>query len=138
MGASLGSCDGALYVVEGPAGIGKSSVLAATARDARRRGCEVLAARCSELEHEFAFGAVRQLFESRLAQAAPPERDGLLSGAAALAASLFETGAADDARAAAFDFMHGLYWLTVGLAVNARCSSPSTTCSGATSRRCAS
>jgi predicted ATPase len=52
---------GAVVLIEGPAGIGKSRLLAATRE--RASGMTVLTARCSELEREFSFGAVRQLFE---------------------------------------------------------------------------
>ena len=42
----------------------------------------VLAARGAELEHEFSFGGVRQLFEPALASHERSERDVLLMGAA--------------------------------------------------------
>jgi hypothetical protein len=48
----------------------------------------VLAARGGELEGNFAYGIVRQLFEPLLASAAPALRVELLSGPAALIASL--------------------------------------------------
>ena len=52
-----------LVVVEGRAGIGKSRVLAAARERAAERGIRTLSARGTELEQEFAYGAVRQLFE---------------------------------------------------------------------------
>ena len=62
---------GGLIVIEGPAGIGKSRLLGA-ARGARPSGAmRVLTARGSELEGEFAFGVVRQLFEAELRGAGP-------------------------------------------------------------------
>ena len=76
----------------------------------------VLAARSSELEREFGFGVVRQLFEAAVAEAP----DVALAGAAASAAPLFATdpgGAPGDGEAAAsFAALHGLYWLTLNLA----------------------
>lgn len=54
---------GSVVVVEGPAGIGKSELLAAACADARARGIGVLIARGSEFEEEIAFGVARQLFE---------------------------------------------------------------------------
>ena len=45
-------CDGRLVIVEGPAGIGKSAVLAAERDRSRRHGKTVLSARCSELESD--------------------------------------------------------------------------------------
>ena len=58
--------NGRLLVIGGPAGIGKSGLLA----DLRARAADrllVLPARASELEREFGFGVVRQLFEARAA-----------------------------------------------------------------------
>ena len=54
---------GRLVVVEGPAGIGKSRLLAVAGHRAQERGMAVLRARGGELEREFAYGIVRQLFE---------------------------------------------------------------------------
>jgi predicted ATPase len=73
---------GRLVLIEGPAGIGKSGLLA----DLRERAdLRVLAARASELEREFAFGVVRQLFEAAVAE----RPDVALAGAAAPAAPVF-------------------------------------------------
>ncbi|HKZ14614.1 MAG TPA: AAA family ATPase, partial [Solirubrobacterales bacterium] len=60
---------GRLAVVEGPAGQGKSSLLAAVATRAEGDGMRVIAARGREFERSFAFGAVRQLFERVLGDA---------------------------------------------------------------------
>src|SRR5262249_31675016 len=76
--------DGRALVVEGPAGIGKSSLLrAARAAAADMR---VASARCSELEREFPLGVVRQLLEPVLAGTPVEERRRLLPGAAELGA----------------------------------------------------
>jgi predicted ATPase len=53
---------GRLALVEGPAGIGKSRLLAELRRAAQEDDVRVLTARGSELEREFPFGVVRQLF----------------------------------------------------------------------------
>jgi tetratricopeptide (TPR) repeat protein len=77
----------------------------------------VAAARGSELEREFSFGVVRQLFEARVAT--PEQRGRLLMGAASAAASVFGGFYApedDDAGGASFAALHGLYWLTLNLA----------------------
>ena len=52
-----------LALIEGPAGIGKSRLLAATREGGRAAGFRVLAARGSDLERELPFGVVRQLFD---------------------------------------------------------------------------
>jgi DNA-binding NarL/FixJ family response regulator len=100
---------GRLVLIEGPAGIGKSGLLAGL-RDRAGGDLRVLAARAGELEREFAFGVVRQLFEADVAT-----RPDALSGAAAPAEAVFEAepGAGEGASFAA---LHGLYWLALNLA----------------------
>src|SRR6266705_4339429 len=78
---------GRFLVIEGPAGIGKTALLAAARTAAPDGGIRVLRSRGSELERDFAFGVVRQLFEPALAEASELERSELLQasgGAAAL------------------------------------------------------
>src|SRR5947199_3356994 len=72
------SGDGRLVVMEGSAGIGKTRLLAEARALAAAAEFEVLTARGGELEGEFAFGIVRQLFEARLAGAAGDGRNELL------------------------------------------------------------
>ncbi len=110
---------GAAVAVEGPAGIGKTSLLAAARAIAAGRGVQCLSARGGELERAFPFGVVRQLFEARLASAGTDERRSLLEGSAALAAPVLGAGAPSGPDAggdASFAALHGLYWLTVNLA----------------------
>jgi hypothetical protein len=103
---------GSLLVLEGPAGIGKTRLVLAAERHGRELGLTTLSARGSELERDFAYGLVRQLFEARLVAASPPERAELLAGAAGHAARLFGVAAArDDADALldpSFAILHGL------------------------------
>src|SRR5213592_2957196 len=84
------SGDGRLVVVEGSVGIGKTRLLAEARALATAAEFEVLTARGGELEGEFAFGIVRQLFEAPLAATTPDTRAELLGGAAGLSTSLFE------------------------------------------------
>ncbi|WP_219416755.1 AAA family ATPase, partial [Pseudonocardia nigra] len=113
--ASAVSGRGALLLVEGEAGIGKTRLLRAAAALAVERGLRVLSARGGELERELAFGVVRQLLEPPAA--ARPE---LLSGAAALAEPALRAGGAEAEDAPApFAVLHGLYWLTANLATGA-------------------
>jgi DNA-binding CsgD family transcriptional regulator/tetratricopeptide (TPR) repeat protein len=105
--------NGRLVVVEGPAGIGKSRLLA----EARRRAeasMRVLSARGSELEGEFAFGVVRQLLEGELR--APERRGTLLAAAAGSAAPVFGAPGGTDGEGASFAALHGLFWLASNLA----------------------
>jgi DNA-binding CsgD family transcriptional regulator len=109
---------GAVFVVEGGAGIGKTSLLDAVCARARDTGCAVLRARGSELETAFAFGVVRQLFERRVAGADANERQELLAGPAAALRPLLRFGKPFEAAAGDMSFvvLHGLYWLAVNLA----------------------
>ncbi|HEY7077198.1 MAG TPA: AAA family ATPase [Solirubrobacteraceae bacterium] len=104
---------GGVAVLEGAAGLGKTALLEVACRDARALGYAVAPARGSQLETEFPFGVVRQLFERR------PEREALLAGPAAAAAPLL-TGVAPDGAAAdtSFAVLHGLYWVAVNLAAD--------------------
>jgi DNA-binding CsgD family transcriptional regulator len=98
---------GAFVLVEGPAGIGKTTLLRAACQGAPR----ILAARGLALERGFPYGIVRQLLD-------PVRReDGLLDGAAGLAARVFdlaEAGSVEDD--VPYATMHGLYWLVANLA----------------------
>ena len=111
---------GRLLAVEGRSGMGKTRLLAEAREAANAAGLAVLAARGGELEQDFAFGVVRQLFEPLLAGASPDERAELTAGAASLALPLFdesrlgfEQGAAADTS---FAMLHGLYWLAANAA----------------------
>ena len=112
--------DGLLVTVEGSAGIGKTRLLSEARARARASGMEVLFARAGELEGEFAFGVVRQLFEPALANSAPDVRAELLAGAAELAAPLFAsapTSELSDGGESSFAKLHGLYWLAANFAL---------------------
>jgi hypothetical protein len=76
--------DGTAVVLEGPAGIGKTSLLDAARRRAIGAGMTVIASHGAFLESDFAFGVVRQLFTPVIAGASASERQHLLQGAAAL------------------------------------------------------
>jgi hypothetical protein len=112
---------GGVTIIEGEAGIGKSTLLAVAAQCARERGFTVLEARGGALERDFAFGVARQLFEPLLRRATPERREALLTDAAGLAApalgldSVHRLGLVDAVLAA----QHGLYWLVDNLAADA-------------------
>lgn len=104
---------GSLVVVEGPAGIGKSRLLAETREMADALGMTVLTARGIDLERDASFGVASGLFAATLAGTPGDERARLLSGHASLAAALFDPAAppAEDPSA----LVRGLYWLTVNV-----------------------
>lgn len=118
---------GGTVVLEGAAGMGKSRLL----EEARVRGSDlglrVLAARATELEQGFPFGVVRQLFERLVLEAGPEERQGWLSGAAAIAADVLidtpPSASEGPARGPevsdpGYALHHGLYWLASNIAAD--------------------
>src|ERR1700761_2660775 len=110
---------GRMLLLEGRAGIGKTSLTEVACTRAAELGYEVLRARGSELESGFAFGVVRQLFERRLAAAGETERAALLAGPAAAARPLlYGEGSAQPAGDSSFAMVHGLYWLVVNFAAS--------------------
>ena len=123
---------GALTLVEGPPGIGKTELLAAAVARARRREMLVLSARGGELEMTFPYAVVRQLFEPVVSGADPAIRDRLLAGAAVHAERVVNPRSESGSGPVdASTVLHGLYWLTANLAAERPWSSSSTTCTGA-------
>jgi DNA-binding CsgD family transcriptional regulator len=109
-------CRGGVLVVEGRAGIGKTSLVEVACSRAGELGHGVVRARGSELEAGFAFGVVRQLFERRLASAEAGEREALLAGPAAAVRPLLSGElAGQPAGDSSFAVLHGLYWLVANL-----------------------
>ncbi|MGH2937999.1 MAG: AAA family ATPase, partial [Solirubrobacterales bacterium] len=102
-------------LLEGPAGIGKTSLLRIAARRAREGGLRVLEARGDELEADLPWGVVVQLYGGLADEKAP------FAGAAGLARILFEAGARLETsrRPDPFPILHGLHWLTSNLAEEA-------------------
>jgi DNA-binding CsgD family transcriptional regulator len=107
---------GAVLLVEGPAGIGKTRLLGSAVDRAAGAGLRVLAARAGQLERAFAYGVVRQLYEPVVAGAGPTDRASLLAGAAGLAAPLVDPTAPAGEADLSFGALHGLFWLTANLA----------------------
>src|SRR5215218_2157059 len=109
---------GGLVVVEGPAGIGKTALLAAARMLAHERGVTVLSARGAPLEQNFSYGVVRQLFERFVHASGGPGSGEVLTGAAALAMRAFgeeEPSGRLSSEDLSFSTLHGLYWLTANL-----------------------
>jgi len=115
---------GRFVVVEGPAGIGKTALLAAARTAAAEGGMRVLRSRATEMEINFAFGVVRQLFEPPLVEASELERVDLMQDAAGVAASLLglpgapANGPPFSDVDPSFAILHGLYWLCANLAAD--------------------
>lgn len=108
---------GRLLMIEGEAGAGKTSLLAAAADLAAERELLLLRASGGEYERDFPYGVVRQLLEPILADEA--RRAELLTGSAGLAAPIFEPEATPGDGRDPFSIQHGLYWLLADLAESA-------------------
>jgi DNA-binding SARP family transcriptional activator/DNA-binding CsgD family transcriptional regulator len=106
--------EGRAVLVEGPPGIGKTRLLAEARRHALAGGARVLNARAGELEREFPYGVVRQLFEAAIGDPAA------LTGAAASARVVFAApGEGPPGGDASFAALHGLFWVALNLASDA-------------------
>ena len=115
------SGSGGVAVMEGPAGIGKTALLAEATRRADRLGFTVLRGSGARLELDYAFGVVRQLFAGAVAPRSQSHE--LFDGAARLAKAPLGLATADDTPAETSAdpsaAMHGLFWLTANLAERA-------------------
>ena len=107
---------GGVLLVEGPAGIGKTTLAMVAGDQAPSRGMRVLRAVGRELERDFSYGVVRQLFDPVLRAAGPTDRERLLEGAGGAVAAL-QLAAVDAAGAGGSEFatLYGLYWLVANL-----------------------
>ena len=115
--AAAGQGAGRLVVIEGPAGIGKSRLVAEARAMAAGLGMTVLSARGIDLERDIPFGVASGLFAGTLAASSGPERDRLLAGHAALTAALLDPAVPPASDPSAL--VRGLYWLAVNVAAGA-------------------
>ena len=108
----------AVVVIEGPAGIGKSRLVAEGRRFAQEAGVRVLAARASELEGELAFGVVRQLFEGAFDAGGVELLGSDAEPAGEVPSSPLSAADPAGAKDVSFAILHSLYWFTVTLAAD--------------------
>jgi DNA-binding NarL/FixJ family response regulator len=109
------SGNGRAVAIEAGAGLGKTRLLQEARRVGTSAGLSVLSARATELERNFTFALVRQLFEAQLVALPSDERVQVLEGAGAAKNALGlaqEDGESPDS----FAVLHGLYWVTAALA----------------------
>ena len=107
---------GGVLLVEGSAGIGKTTLALAVGEDARSQRVRVLRAAGRELERDFAYGVVRQLFDPVLRGAAPADRERLLEGAGGAGAALhLAFDRTEGVAGSEFATLYGLYWLVANL-----------------------
>jgi DNA-binding CsgD family transcriptional regulator len=126
--AEIGLLDGALaaavegrgsvVAIEGPPGIGKSTLVGACIDLARARGMYTLTVRATELERSYPYGIVRQTADSVQLDKSEEERAALFTGAAKLALPILEPGGDENADnpELMYQRLHGLYWLIANLA----------------------
>ncbi|MFP5364158.1 MAG: helix-turn-helix transcriptional regulator [Thermoleophilia bacterium] len=113
--SAAGAGAGALLMLEGPAGQGKTALLRELRARGRERATKVLTAVGAPLERDFPFGVVRQLFEAELRGSDPQRSELLLRGAASLAAGVFETTPDPGSTDVSLAQLNGLFWFTVNL-----------------------
>jgi len=104
---------GAVLLIEGAPGIGKTSLLAGARQRAAGSGMHVLRAGGTQLERDYAMGLVRQALEP-LARG-EGDREDLFAGAARLARGVV-LDLDDGPEAPPGGVLHGLYWLVANLA----------------------
>ncbi len=105
---------GRVIMIEGPPGIGKSSLLGVSLELAGTAGLGRLRARGDPLEQRFAYGLVRQLLEPALSASS-----GGLSGVEAEAWRVLlgvSRSQLDEEPGSGDVLHHGLYWIVAGLA----------------------
>ena len=108
---------GAPTIIEGPAGIGKSALLAEATQRAREAGLRALTARGGEWEQSFAFSVAHQMFEPVLAGSASERHlDGAAAGARRVLGAPSDAPPTPSREDATFGALHGLYWLVANLA----------------------
>src|SRR6516225_4585682 len=81
--------NGGAVVIDGNAGIGKTTLLNRARECGATRGMRIVSASGAELESSFPYGVVRQFFESFLFTVAAPERTKWLRGTAEMAGRMF-------------------------------------------------
>ena len=86
---------GSVVAIEGPPGIGKSSLVARCIEGAGERGMYTISVRATELERSYPYGLVRQSADSVSLERTPEERAALFTGAARLALPILDPASAE-------------------------------------------
>ena len=105
---------GTLVMLEGPAGVGKTTLLEEIRAAAARREFNILAGRGKEREREVPLVMVEGLFGTFMRNLDEAEQSALLAGSAALAVPLLDQVV--DVPHDSASLFEGLFWLTANLA----------------------
>jgi DNA-binding CsgD family transcriptional regulator len=108
---------GSVVAIEGPPGIGKSSLVASCLDLARAREMYTISVRATELERSYPYGIVRQTADTVTLDKPDEERAALFTGAAKLALPILDPASAEelDNPELMYQRLHGLYWLIANL-----------------------
>jgi DNA-binding CsgD family transcriptional regulator len=119
--AEAASGAGAILLIRGVAGVGKTELLRVASRAAAERGMGVLSVRGTELERHVPYGLARQLADRALAGRDPAGRALVLEGPAGRAVAQITDLASPPSPAddPALLIPHGLFWLVANLAAQA-------------------
>src|SRR5215217_7121798 len=109
---------GSVVAIQGPPGIGKSSLVNSSLELARAREMYTISVRATELERSYPYGIVRQTADTVTLDKSEEERAALFTGAAKLALPILDPGAPEelDNPELMYQRLHGLYWVTANLA----------------------
>lgn len=113
---SASAGEGRLVLIEGEAGVGKTTLLALAAGVAADAGVRVCSARGTEFEGDLPNGVVRQLFASFAQDSDPERRASCFAGAAGLAEGVLS--GAGEVIGDAFAIRHAMYWLLANIAAD--------------------
>lgn len=113
--SDVGTGKGRAVAIAANAGLGKTRLLAEARAASDDEGLNLLTGRATELERDFPFSLVRQLFEPQVAALSPQEREAILDGATAAKGAIGLDPTARDSDDP-FAVLHGLYWVTAALA----------------------
>ena len=108
---------GSVVAIEGPPGIGKSSLVASCLELGRAREMYTISVRATELERSYPYGIVRQTADTVTLGKPDEERAALFTGAAKLALPILDPASAEelDNPELMYQRLHGLYWLIANL-----------------------
>lgn len=113
--AAAAAGNGATVIIEGPAGVGKTTVLGMFREAGEAQGLRVLSARAAPVEQSEAWAGVQRLFDRVVQRADEAEREALLGGAAVNATAPLGLDLGGGSVLDPFTCVHGLYWLVANM-----------------------